>query len=70
MLSGNIWKSKVRKRRHAPDLHTCEKAFKRKKIFADYTAVCGKRVQISGLPDGKTLPTITGKFHHETDNES
>ena len=47
-----------------------EKAFKRKKIFADYTAVCGKRVQISGLPDGKTLPTITGKFHHETDNES
>ena len=43
---------------------------RRKKIFADYTAVCGKRVQISGLPDGKTLPTITGKFHHETDNES
>ena len=38
-----------------PDLHTCEKAFKRKKIFADYTAVCGKRVQISGLPDGKTI---------------
>lgn len=70
MSSGNIWKSKVRKRRHTPDLHTCEKAIKRKKIFADYAAVCGKRVQISGLPDGKTLRTITGKSHHETDIES
>ncbi len=32
-----------------------KKLLKERKIFADYTAVCGKRVQISGLPDGENI---------------